>query len=150
MCNRNVDAPNPAGEMQVQRVLISCVGAIAAAAIVGSLVFRTMRNESKPHPTSNEAVLSAGDSKTGVLDAFKTQKSLEQYLIAGAEHDANALKKVEQGADCVRLPNGTHAIFQGYSGAGMGKVRVLSGAHAGEELYVSFLVIQQSGGSGQQ
>jgi len=129
----------------VQRVLLSCVGAIAAAAIVGSLVFLTMRDQSKPHPTTNEAVLSAGDSKTGVLDAFKTQKSLEQYLIAGAEHDATALKKVTQSPDCVQLPNGTHAIFQGYSGAGMGKVRVLSGSHAGEELYVSFLVVQQSG-----
>ena len=130
----------------MSRVLLSCAGAIAVMIIVGLLLSRTMRTEREPMPKTAKAVLSVGAGAGTKVDAFKTQKALEAYLIANASRDSAAVKRDQEGPDCVRLDNGTHAVLLGYAGAGQGRVRITSGPHSGEQLFVSFLTVQQPGG----
>jgi hypothetical protein len=131
----------------LNRVLLSCAGAVAVIIIVVLLLSRTLRSESGAKPQSGEAVLSVGVGAGSFVDAFKTQKALEAYLIANASRDDKAVKRDQESSECVRLENGTHAVLLGYAGAGQGRVRITSGPHAGEQLYVSFLTVQQPGAS---
>ncbi len=119
------------------KTLLSCVGALCVAIIVGLLIRNTLRDEGarKSGPVH---VIVAGTLGKDTIWAFARPEVLADYLVSAAQHDTSGVNRCTHSDAAVQLEAGTEATLEGYAGAGQAKLLITSGARRGSTLYASY------------
>ena len=124
----------------LNKTLISCVVAFIAVIAFVAILRSTLHSEL--HPTKPvELTVSNGIGNTEPVHAFKSTEALSDYLIASAAHSAAKVSRLVSGTAAVALEPQTRVTLQGTSGPGQVRVTVVSGAHRGESLYISYATV---------
>ncbi len=127
----------------------SCLLAIAVLVIVITLVWRTVKQESARPTGPVVGTLSYGQGSKQPVKAFTTTELLGDYLLAAADRNTAAAARICNSPGAMSLPAGTKAIFEGISGPGQARVKIVSGEHKDQIVYVNFAaIIVPSQGSG--
>ena len=112
--------------------------------IIGNLIWTTYKGEASRPATRSEGTLSNGPTSKDNVRAFTTTSMLADYLIAASGNDTATVEKIIHSSGSILLDAGTRIHMDNYSGPGQTKVRILSGPHAGETVYVSYATVQEA------
>jgi hypothetical protein len=123
------------------RTVVSCIGAIVVAVIIGSLLWRTISQESGKPGGPVEGVLVNSPGSTQPVMAFSTTETLGDYLLAAAAGDKATVSRITGSSGAITLEAGTKVLVQGISGPGQARVKILSGMHKDQIEYVNFATI---------
>jgi hypothetical protein len=130
--------------MPLFKTFASCLGALAVVVIVATLLWKTIKQESARPTGPTQGILTNGPGLTQPVRAFTTTEMLGDYLLAAAARDSASVARICGSSGAVTLEAGTKAVVLGISGPGQTKVRILSGVHKDQILYVNYAAIEAS------
>ena len=132
---------NPLRNTKLFKTLASCFGALVVVVIIGALLWKTIAQEAARPTGPVEATLTNGPGSKQPVRAFTTTELLGDYLLAAADRDTAAVSRICGGSGAVTLEVGTKAVVQGISGPGQARVKIVTGEHKDQILYVNFATI---------
>ena len=121
--------------------MASCFGALVVVAIVGALLWKTLAHESARPTGPVVGTLANEPGSNQPVKAFTTTELLGDYLLAAADRDTATVARICGSPGAVTLDAGTKAIVQGISGPGQARVKIITGEHKDQVLYVNYATI---------
>lgn len=117
--------------------LFSCCAGLVVALVIGLLLWKTVRQAPQPGPPTEHAITD-GDGKGGTVLVFTTQKGLADLLMASMNNDRAGVTRSEHAPSALSIADGTRGIVLGFPDAGQAKVKLTTGPHRGEIVYMNY------------
>ena len=124
------------------KTLLSCCAGLAVALIVVLLLVKTVREVGQQATTPTEQTITNGDGNNGTVLVFTTQQGLMDLLEASMAHDHAGVIKCEHAPSALTVADGTKGTVLGFPDAGQAKVKILSGPHKNEIVYVNYQLLK--------
>jgi hypothetical protein len=124
------------------KTLASCFGALTVVVIIGSLLWKTVSQEAARPAGPVLGTLANAPGSKELVGAFATTDLLADYLLAAADRNTSAVARICRSPGAVLLEAGTEVEVQGISGPGQARVKIVSGEHKDQILFVNYATIQ--------